>query len=210
MRILSLALVLVAAAVSTSSATIVNFSSTPAGRSAVDASLTTLADGDQFLVGTFANPGALSLSLGSVANIFAAGGWSQFDGAQTIVTAAGNGGKVAGTATDNTASANAFNLKDAYIVIFNTASAATATQMGIFRASAGVPPWVFPTNTGGIGDSLTLDMNDTTIAAIGGIGSVSSSPSRLILAALVPEPGIVSLLAPGLVGMLGFRRLRRA
>ncbi len=195
-------------AISNASATIINFSSSPSGRSAVDASLTTLPDGRQYLVGTFATPGAISLSLGSVSNILTAGGWSQFDGAQTIGTAVSSGGKLLGTATDNSATAVPFNNKDLYFVIFNTTSSGTATQMGIFQATAAAVAVKFPPNAGGVGDSVTVSMNDTTIPAVGGVGSTSASPQRFILTTLVPEPSAVGLLASGILGLVGYRRLR--
>ena len=209
MRRLLLSALLLAAAIQPVFASTIVFSSTGSGRTAVNASLTALPDGDQFLIGMFSNPGGISLAAGSAANILAAGGWSQFDGARTTSSIFGNPGKLTGQAQDNTAAANAFNLQNAYIVIFNTASSATATQMGIFRATAATTPWIFPTNNGGVADSATLDMNDTTVAAVGGVGSTTASPQRFVLTALVPEPSAVALLAPGLIALLGYRRLRR-
>jgi hypothetical protein len=200
-------------------ATIVGFSTAPStGRTAVNASLATLPDGTQFLLGTFSNPGNISL-LGSVAAIQAAGGWSEFvplaggSGAterEVISTIAGTfPGKFTGQAANNTAAANAFNNQPLYLMVFNTTSAGTATQIGIFRAPSAVTPWVFPANGGGVGDNVTIDVDDTSVVAIGGVGSVSISPSRFILATMVPEPSAIALLAPALIGLLGYRRMRR-
>jgi hypothetical protein len=209
MRRTILAALFAAAALSTASATIVNFSASPLGRSAVNASLATLPDGSQFLVGTFASPGSLSLSLGSIANILAAGGWSQFASPLTIGTAAGNGGKLLGSATDASAAANAFTGKPIYFVIFNATSAATATQLGIFQATSSTGTGLsFPDNLQ-FPASATVDTNETTIPAVGGVGSTSASPQRFILASVVPEPTAFALLAPGVIGLLGYRRLRR-
>ncbi len=187
-------------------------SSSPGGRIATDASFTVLPDNSQFLVGTFANPGSLSLSLGSVANILAAGGWSQFGSAQSISTNTIGGnhpGKVQGGPIDTSSNATFFNGKAVYLVVFNTTSAATATQMGIFYTSLGSPTsWVFPTN-GTVGDSASLAMDDTSIGAVGGVGSTTSSPQRFVLGTIVPEPTAFALLAPGMIGLLGYRRLRR-
>lgn len=209
MRTLILSALLLAAAILPASASTVLFSSTGPGRTAVDAALNPLPDGDLFLIGTFSNVGALTLSAGSAANVLASGGWSQFDGTRTISTIFGNPGKLTDQAQDNTVSANAFNLQNAYIVIFNSPSAATATEMGVFRATAGTPAWVFPTNAGGIGDSVTLDMNDTTIAAVNSVGSTTASPQRFVLTALVPEPSAIGLALSGVLGLVGYRRLRR-
>ena len=194
---------------SAAQATIVGLSSDPStGRVATDANLNTLPDGSQFLIGTFSNPGNISL-LSSVAAIQAAGGWSQYDGAGAVSTIAGVfPGKMLGQYTDNTAAANAFNNQPLYLMVFNTSSAATATQVGIFRALSAATPWTFPVNNGGIGDTVTINLDDTSAVAIGGVGSVSNSPARFALAHL-PEPSAVALLVPGVIGLLGYRRLRR-
>lgn len=213
MRPLLVSALLVAAAIQPVSATTILFSSDATGRSVIDASSNLLPDGRQFLIGRFANPGAISLASGSATSILAAGGWSQFDGGGLTSTIFGNAGKLTGQAQDNTASANAFNLQTIYLVVFNSTSAATATQMGIFTDPTAVGPaaWTFPTNLGGVGDSNTLDMNHTGFVATGGVGTVTGSGvgSRFRLTALVPEPSAVALLVPSVIGLLGFRRLRR-
>jgi hypothetical protein len=211
MRFACLPILFLVAAISSAHATIVNISSAPNGRTAVDASLTALDDGDQFLIGKFSNPGALSLSQGSAASILAAGGWSQFDGGQTISHFQANPGKVQGTVTDNTAAATAFDQQNLYLVIFNTSSAATASQMGIFRAASSTGssnPWVFPTNGGGLGDSITISSDEPSMAAIGGVGSTTEVPQRFILAVL-PEPSAAGLVVLGILSLLGYRRIRR-
>jgi hypothetical protein len=203
------AILLVAAFTSSASATTILFSSSIGGRSAFDASLNPLPDGDLFLVGTFSNVGGITLA-STAAAVLASGGWSQFDGTRTTSTLGGNSGKLTGTAQDNTATAVPFNQSLLYVVIFNNASAANATQMGIFRAPTVAigASWVFPTNDGGINDSATISMNETTVAAVGGVGSTTSSPQRFVLTALVPEPSAVGLIASGILGLLGYRRLR--
>lgn len=203
---------LLLATAATGSATIIGFSSTAGGRTAVDVNLTPLDNGDQFLVGHFSSPGSISMSSGTVAGVLASGGWTQFNGAQTINFPLNGSiqGKLSGSATDTTPSANSFNGLNVYIVIFNTSSAATATQMGIFRAPSVTigDPWVFPVN-GSVSDSISLAMDDAAIAAIAGIGSVTASPQRFVLTTVIPEPSAFALLAPGLMGLLGFRRLHR-
>lgn len=216
MRIPSLVAVLIASSISFVQATIINITTSPdTGRVAVDAQLNTLDNGDLFLVGTFANPGAISLSLGSMAEIMAAGGWSQFGpdrAIQTIGSGPGFPGKVTGPSTDTTVAAAAFNNQPLYLIIFNTSSP-NAPQAGIFRATAAPSEnaWTFPVyDPLGISDSRTISVDDNSLTAIGGIGSVGITPSRFILTALVPEPSGLALLAPGVIGLLGFRRLRRS
>ncbi len=212
---LLLSVLIIAAGVQPAFASTIIFSSTGGGRAAVDASSTPLPDGRQVLVGRFSNPGGISLSAGSAANILASGGWSQFDGALTTGSIFGTPGKLIGQTQDNTASANAFNLQTVYVVVFNTTTTGTATQMGIFTdptaVGIGVAAWTFPSNTGGVGDSTTLDMNHTGFVSVGSVGTVvgSGNGSQFKLTALVPEPSAVALLIPGVIGLLGYRRLRR-
>lgn len=213
MRRLLLSALVVAAAIQPAFASTILFSSTSTGRSVVDAASTPLPDGRQFLVGTFSNPGGISLLAGSAANILASGGWTQFDGARTTSSIFGNPGKLTGQSQDNTASADAFNLQTIYLVVFNSTGAGNATQMGIFRdpTAVGTAAWTFPTNLGGVGDSRTLDMDHTGFVSTGGVGTVVSSGngSQFRLATLVPEPTSLALLVPGVIGLLGYRRLRR-
>jgi len=205
-----LIILLVAAFASSATATTILFSSSIGGRFAADASLTPLPDGDVFLVGTFSNVGGLTLA-GTTAAVLASGGWTQFDGSQVTSTLGGNSGKLTGQAQDNTASAMPFNQQPLYVVIFNNTNAANASQMGIFRAptvSIG-DAWVFPTNAGGGTDQISISMNETSMAAVGGIGSTTASPQRFVLTSLVPEPTAFVLIVSGMLGLLGYRRFRR-
>jgi hypothetical protein len=211
MRILSLAAFLLAATAPLVPATVINITTDPAaGRIAVDAQLNPLDNGDLFLVGTFSNPGAISLSLGSMANMMAAGGWSQFGSNRAIQTIGASGGRVTGPSSDTTPAAAAFNNQPLYLIIFNTSSP-NSPQAGIFRATAaaGSNAWTFPVyDPAGITDGRTITVDDPSVTAIGGVGLATNTPSRFVLATLVPEPSAFVLLAPGIVGLLGYRRLR--
>ncbi len=54
-------------------------------------------------------------------------------------------------------------------------------------------------------------MDHTGFVSTGGVGTVVSSGngSQFRLATLVPEPTSLALLVPGVIGLLGYRRLRR-
>jgi hypothetical protein len=194
-------------------ASTVALSSSATGRTVTDTSLNALPDGDLFMLGTFSTPGNISLSKGSVASILSAGGWSQFAPSQSLFTSTifSSPGKLNSSDQDNTTAANAFSNLQIYIIVFNASSASTATQMGIFTNTGATTgdTWFFPTNGNGLSDSITIKMDDTHATAVGGVGSVSASPQRFTLSALVPEPSGFGLMAMGAFSLMGYRRLRR-
>jgi hypothetical protein len=214
MRLFSFAAIFLALLAPASRATVIGFGSSPSGRIAMDEQLNTLPDGDLFLVGTFATPGNISLTLGSLSNIMSAGGWTQFGSSLPIGTVAGTfHGKVIGSTSVTNASANAFNGLPIYIIILNTTSVGTATQAGIFTAPSAATPWTFPTyDPSGISDSKTLGADDASMTAVGTVpvGSATNSPSRFVLTTLVPEPSALLFLTAGLSGLLGTLRRRQS
>ena len=211
-------------------ATTVGYSAGPSSRTVVDSTSANVAAGSLVWIGAFNNPtgftfnAAVSIAT-NVANIEAAGGWEQFGlNPSTQVTEATTNTltissvlgvpKIGGAVEDDvtgspTSSADFFNGKTIYLWVFNGTSVANSTQMGIFQATGASPAWTFPTNGGGVGDSVTLATTSSsapTISALGGAGSASST--QLVLSAAVPEPSTwVALVgAASFVAMLRRRR----
>ena len=197
------------------SATTIGFGAVPTARSVVETNLTDVSAGSLVLVGTFASP-TFTLTgttiQQEVTNAIADGGWTQFTASNLSPVSVAGHQKVGGSLTDITATADPFNGHSVYLWIFDTNQISTAQQMGIFAATSATPAWTFPTNNGGVGDSVTLSTTaSATIAAIGGRGSVGSS--QLVLAAPVspvPEPSMFTAGAMLALGALGVRRRRRA
>ena len=184
-------------------------------------------------IGTFSNEAGFaatannSLSVAAnVAAITTAGGWEQFsmDTVTGLLNASvttntldftniASTARVAGQLTDNTSGATKadfFNGKQIYLWVFNADTVGAATEMGIFEATAATVPWLFPSNGGGVGDSVTLSTltSGSTIAAVNGVGSISGSELRTeAFGAVVPEPSRLMLL--GMAGLGVFFRRRR-
>lgn len=216
MRILLSALVALGGTVASSQATTVGFGAGFSSRTVFEQNLATqIAVGSLVWVGTFANE---SFSMGSgsiasnVATIQSGGGWSQFTGTSTLgITTNPGSSKVGGSVTDNSVTANAFNGDNLYVWIFNAPSVGASTQMGIFRSTTPTP-WVFPTNLGGAGDAVSFSTTNAgaLIAAIGGIGSVTSSTLALSPVAPVPEPSTFAVGTMLALTSMAVRRRRPA
>lgn len=205
-------------------ATSVTFSGVPSARAVVvDAAGTLVTQGSLVMAGTFVTPANIhldsSMSLAANYNTNTANaGWKQFTldpstglldtGATNNITISSIG-KVGGTATDNASpQADFFNSKTVYLWIFNAATVGAATEMGIYTATTATPPWVFPTNANGVGDTVTLSTTSSgspVIAALGGFGTTSSTRFQLtdqFNVSAVPEPGTLGAgLFVGLVGI---------
>lgn len=211
-------------------ATTVGYSAGPSSRTVLDSTSANVAVGSLVWVGVFSNPAAFAfnpaLSIATnVANIESAGGWQQFGlnpstqspefSTNTLAVSSVFGvPKIGGLVEDDTAGADFFNGKTIYLWVFNGTSVANSTQMGIFQATGASPAWTFPTNGGGVGDTVTLATTSAgapTISAVGGTGSVQSSGAgNLVLAAAsVPEPTTLVTLA-GSAAFLGMLRRRRS
>jgi len=223
---ITLSIIVGLAATSISCATTVGFGASPGSRSIVNSSSTGIAAGSLWWVGSFANEN-FALGTGSVASNWATisnnGGWVAL-GTETGVVGVGSGDgktstvggeKIGGTLTDITGTAGALNAKVIYLVAFNTASLATATQIGIFKATSfgTTSAWTFPTDAGGVNDSVTLSTlpianNGPTIVPVGTtpIGSTGVA-NQLGLVAPVPEPSTAFLSLIGLM-VMGLRRRR--
>ncbi len=90
-----------------------------------------------------------------------------------------------------------------FLVIYNNADPALATELGIYSAATGAGPtgtaWAVPTNTSTVTSMVLSGIDDPTEVFRGSLGS-------LVLAPIVPEPTVAmsGLLAVGL--LLGRRR----
>lgn len=190
----------------TDASTIV-LSASAAGRAVFDSSsVTPMPNGNIIQIGHFSSPNSLSLSQTSVQAILTAGGWSQFGGNLLTSSIFATSGKVKGTDTDDSAAATSFNNQSVYVMVFNAPTTLGATQLGIFRATAGTPVWTFPTNGFGFGDSVTLNMDDITLTSVNGVGSVVGTVMRTAAFASAPEPTSATLLMIGLVSLASRRR----
>ena len=184
-----------------------------------------------YWIGTFSNEIVIETMVDhflpvavNVATIIDAAGWEQFtmDTVDSSLNSAASStldfvplsgaARLGGTATDNTSGATKadfFNGKQIYIWIFNADMLSSATEMGIFEATAATVPWIFPVNEGGLGDALTLSTSTggATIAAVGGVGSISDSQIRTEAFGLtVPEPTRILLLGFGAACLALHRR----
>ena len=217
----------------TASATTVTWSGVPSARTVTLEDGTTTVTSGLVLAGAFASTAFVfnpSLSIQANFNaISTAGGWKQF----TLDTVSGTPdagvintltilssppGKVGLQVTDNNngpvtpTKADFFNGKQIYIWIFNNASIAAATQMGIFTATTATVPWLFPVNAGGVGDGITVSTASSgapTMLAAGTVGVGSVSSSQLTLVASVPEPSVLALGGVAGLGMLASRKRRQ-
>lgn len=206
-------------------ATTVVLSAVPTARQVTDSNGTVLTSGSVW-VGTFSSTSFTFSSTLTVQEnvdaIAAAGGWERF-GTDTLASSVNAGvsdtlairaspaGRIGGTITDNTfgaTKADFFDGKPLYVWLFNGSSPATSTELGIFRATDATVPWVFATNAGGVGDSVTYSTTLSgapTITSFGGAGSTASGGLQLVAA--VPEPSTMALGALAAIG-LAFRRRR--
>jgi hypothetical protein len=130
-------------------------------------------------------------------------------------------GKINGPVANNNLETDdaQFNGKDIYIWVYNAATAAAATEQGLFKVveAVGGPDQQFPVDDpGGFADSTTVDgRNITQYIALNIPGfdqgkvdptTDSSGATRLVLGAIVPEPSSMGLLA--LAGLALSRRRR--
>lgn len=211
------ALLSLASASSSSHAATVGFGADPAARNVLWADLSTqVAVGSLVQIGTFTSE-AFAMTPGSIAaNVTAiqiAGGWTQFTGTSSLgISNVFGNDKIGGSVNDN--AETAFNGgKNVYLWVFNATTIAGASQMGIFKATSATPTWIFPTQGGGVGDTVTLSTDpspNTTFATIAAVGTTPvgfTSSTQLALAApptAVPEPStftfgaLTALLAAGL------------
>lgn len=208
-------------------ATTVGFSAAPSARVVATDAGVQLSTSSLVLVGNFVSEAftfnnALNMPT-NFAAIAAAGGWKQF----TLDTVAGTPnatitsnynisvtGKLGGSGKDDNfgaTKADYFNGRNVYVWIFDAATIAGSSTMGIFKDPTAPTPWTFPTNAGGLNDTANLGSTvtlDPNLSAVAGVGSVTNSPGNgQIRLAPVPEPSTAVLLAVGLVAM-GSRRRR--
>jgi len=196
----------------------VTFGGVPTARTVVAADGITTINTGLVWVGSFGNEAfsfnpALTVA-DNVSAITTTGTWRQFglDTATNLLNAGVSGsltlsltGKIGGSITDNSSGATKadfFNNRLLYLWIFNASTTASATEMGIFRATAASPAWNFPPNAGGLGDGLTYGTTTGAAATITALGSAGSSTSgTLQLAAAIPEPSVGALLGLAFLGL---------
>jgi hypothetical protein len=121
---------------------------------------------------------------------------------------------------DNTADSNGLGINNAqiYYWVFNSTTAATATQYGIFTDPSGANPnsnnWRFP-DTGSVTPITVTDISDVPQNASGilwggyGVGTSSNGADPLYNLATftaVPEPSSFALFGLGAVGLALIRR----
>jgi len=188
---------------SLANATTVTLSSSPFGPLVNDSDGNNVGSGNVILVGTFSDPTNADLDT-------ALASFMEF-GTATTVAIGPNDGRIAGVITDTTAAADAFNGQDIYLWVYNSATVAASTEYGVFRAEtpAGAE-WTFPTNAGGVGDSVTIsiaDINTNPIIPGTSITPGANDPTGSTILTLVPipEPSAALLFSIATIGFL-FRR----
>jgi len=201
------------------------FSAAPTARTVVAADGVTPIVGGLVWVGNFGNEGfvfnpALTIEQ-NVAAITTAGVWRQFSldtstnfansGTSSTLTTSGIA-RVGGQVVDNNSGATKadfFNAKTLYVWIFDAATPAASTQMGIFKATTASPAWNFPTNQNGVGDVLTLGTTTTTAATTAAVSNVGTTTTSVLRLTSIPEPSSLMLCGVAGLGMLSARHRRR-
>jgi hypothetical protein len=98
-----------------------------------------------------------------------------------------------------------------YLMVFNTSSAATATQVGIFKGG----DWVFPALETGTATLDTDTIGTTPVVGAYSTGTFASSEwtagaNALQMHQVIPEPSTITLVGLGLIGAVGLARRRRS
>lgn len=217
---------------STLKATTISFGVNPSSRTVNNEAGVLLTTTSSFWIGTFSSEASIAGVVNNaqsvaanVAAITTAGGWEQFTmdttsnllnagATSTLEISSSPANRLGGTASDTATGATKadfFNGKQIYVWLFNADTVGAATEMGIFEATSALVPWIFPTNAGGVGDTLSLSTTvaSATIAEVGGVGSISGSQLRTeaFSAVVAPEPSRIVLLGLGALGFV-FRRRR--
>jgi hypothetical protein len=144
--------------------------------------------------------------------------WSAFSAWETAAFNADGLYDGAGQAINGTG----YFSSQAYVVAFNAASAASATQWGVFKgvsvANDYSDAWIFPSADGNLTvPTMTIDGVPQAGVIIGSFGSLTYSPAwgqdtevegteYYNAYALIPEPSTYMLVATGLMGLLALRR----
>ncbi len=174
----------------------------------VDANGNILSNGDLVRVGYFENLSALSAGM-SVTQMETAGSWHNF-GDMQISSPFDYAGKLYGDITDTSAAASAFDGKSLYVWVFDAGTTSAASSYGIFRAYSAETAWIFPINQYGLGDSVTLNVDDGSLQAVRNVGDVDAASSEVKLTSIesVPEPSSIALGGLSLLVVGGLRWVR--
>ena len=107
-----------------------------------------------------------------------------------------------------------------YLVVFNAATAASATQVGVFKGPAVgtvADGWTFPASDLAFPKSYTADDLSALSVVIGGFEDsgfdnawAGANTGAIILANAIPEPSSLALAGVGLLGMISLIRRRRS
>ncbi|XHR30064.1 MAG: PEP-CTERM sorting domain-containing protein [Chthoniobacteraceae bacterium] len=194
------------------SATTVNFTSTNlfdvGSFTFVDANGNVLSDGDLVRIGYFENSSAITAGM-SVEEMEIAGVWHDFGDLQ-ISSPFDYSGKVYGDVTDTSAAASAFDGKSLYIWVFDAGTTSAASSYGVFQATSAELAWIFPNNQYGLGDSVTLNIDEASLQAVQNVGEVDAASGEVKLVSIeaVPEPSAMALGGLSLLAIGGFRWVR--
>jgi len=156
----------------------------------------------------------IELGIANVSGIQAATSGTAAQAAFTTWSAGfvGDGVGLDGTfAESTTAPGLTFLGQQLYIIVFNAATAASASQVGVFTN----PAWIAPATDSA--PALVLDIGDAgTVATRGALSSGTvTSPAALAGSdaaslAIVPEPSSIALVVTGLLGLVTLARSRRS
>ena len=109
-------------------------------------------------------------------------------------------GQATGTVTNNTDAAAAFNGQPIFIRVQSPDGAIAILGSDVISPPAGSgDPFIFPANSGGIGDAIVISPSQITIFPVGDV--------VLLIPGSIPEPSSALLIGSGFV-LLGLRRRR--
>jgi hypothetical protein len=194
--------------------------------------------GTYLLDGNLVEVGRFSISDGTISAMVSGGEVSQanystlmasFIPLDTVFSSAIGVGTTAGASSDNSgAISKAFTGGNAtfaglsmYVMVFNTSTTGTATQVGVFTG----PTWLFPGNM--VSGAVAYDAGTAGTPLIGtittgrpGTGNDYNTvigdgldPIRslnLVNITAIPEPSSIALVGIGMLGLVGFIRRRRS
>jgi hypothetical protein len=182
----------------------ITLANSPVGPQVVTFSRVLIGNGNLVRIGTLTVPGLAS-------------SFVEFGTSTTLSVGPGTS-RVSGTAVNTGGEADdaQFNAKDVYLWIYSTPTASATADQGLFRATAGTPAWVFPTDGGAL-DTVTLGVANinsaldipgftgAAVQAAGAEGNTLTNTALRLGTVAVPEPS-ASLLALVALGFITRRK----